>query len=47
MAFKLDMTVDVCMAYNCAYTRFDDLDLDTRSQWVDKDNKSAFNYLDS
>ena len=33
MAFKIGMTVDFCMTYN-ADARFDDLDLDTRSQWI-------------
>ena len=36
MAFALGMTVDVCMAYNDAHSRFDDLDLGARSQWVGK-----------
>ena len=33
MAFKLGMAVDLCMAYY-ADPRFDNLDLDTRSQWL-------------
>ena len=33
MAFKLGMTVDVFLAHN-VHVRFDDLDLDIRSQWV-------------
>ena len=33
MAFKLGMTIDLCMAY--VYTDGDDdLDLDTGSQWI-------------
>ena len=43
MQFKLGMTVDLCIAY--AYACFDDLDLDTWSQWVGKDNNSVLNYL--
>ena len=34
MAFKLGMTVDLCMSYLDAHTHFDDLDLVERSQWV-------------
>ena len=30
-----------------AHARFDDLDLDARSQWVDKSQKSELNYLDN
>ena len=41
MAFKLGMTVDLCMAYNCAYACFDDLHLDARSLWVSRGNNSA------
>ena len=33
MALKLGMAVDLCMAYY-ADPRFDNLDLDTRSQWL-------------
>ena len=33
MAFKLGLTVDLYMAYY-ADASFDDLDLDTRSQWI-------------
>ena len=48
MAFKLGVTVDLCMAYNYAHANFDDLDLDVRSQWVGKGKKkSALNYLDN
>ena len=36
LALKLGMMVDLCMAY----AHFDDLDLDTRSQWVDKGKKT-------
>ena len=38
MAFKLGITVDLGMD---AHARFDDLDLDARSQWVSKGKKSA------
>ena len=41
MAFKLGMTVDLCIAYNYA-PRFDDLDLDARSQQVRKGKKISF-----
>ena len=37
MAFKLGMTVDLYMTYT--HVRFDDLDLDTRSQWVARGKK--------
>ena len=51
MAFKLGMTVDLCMAYIYIYiyahVRLDDLDLDARSQWVGKGKVSALNYLDN
>ena len=36
-AFKLGMTVGLCMAYN-AHARFDDLDFYARSQWVGRGN---------
>ena len=38
MAFKLGMTVDLCMENNFMYVHliFDDLDLDAKSQWVGK-----------
>ena len=32
--FKFGMTVDFWMPYNYAHARFDDHDLDARSQWV-------------
>ena len=35
MAFKLGMAVDLGIAY--AHARFDDLDLDAKSQWVVKE----------
>ena len=44
MAFKLCMTVYLCMD---AHARFDDLDLDARSQWVGKGKNSSLNYLDN
>ena len=48
MAFKFGMTVDLFMAYNMLiHVRVDDLDLDARSQWVGKGQKSALNYLDN
>ena len=40
MAFKLGMTID-------AHAHFDDLDLNARSQWVDKGKKSAWNYFNN
>ena len=36
MASKPCTTVDVCKAYNYAHVRFDDLDLDAKSQMVGK-----------
>ena len=45
MAFKLGMTVDVCMAYNYAHADFDDLD--SRSQWLGRGKYSALNSLDN
>ena len=39
MAFKLDMTVDLYMAYS--HVRVDDLDLETRSQRVAKGKQSS------
>ena len=36
MAFKVGMTVNLCMAYNYAHAHVDDLDLDARSQSVNK-----------
>ena len=44
MAFKLGMTVDLLRGI---YARFDDLDLDARSQWVGKGKQSVLNYLDN
>ena len=52
MPFKLGITVDFYMheTYNYALSRFDDHDLDARSQWLGtvkkKKNKKAFNDLD-
>ena len=46
MAFTLGVTVDLCMTCMHAHARFDDLDLDARSQWAGKGNQSALNYLD-
>ena len=46
MAPTLGITVDLCMA-DKYHAHVDDLDLDARSQWVDKGNKSAFNYFDN
>ena len=46
MAFKLGMTVNLCMAYN-THVCFDDLDLDARSQWHGRRKKSVFNYMTS
>ena len=41
MALTLSMTVDcIFMAYY-AHARFDDLDLDARSQWVGADKKNS------
>ena len=40
MAFKLCMAVDLCMTYNYAYARVEDLDLDARSQWVGSGKKN-------
>ena len=40
---KLGMTVDLCMAHGIyAHARFDDLDLEARSQWVGKGKKFSF-----
>ena len=40
------MAVDLCIAYNVnTHARFDDLDLDARSQFVDKDKKLVLNYF--
>ena len=36
MACKSGMTLDVCMAYNYAHARFDELDIDARSQQKEK-----------
>ena len=36
MTFKLGTTIDVCMAYNYADARFDDLGLEASSQKVGK-----------
>ena len=47
MAFKLGMETDVCMAYLLSHTRFDDLDLDARPQWLGRGTHSALNYLDN
>ena len=47
MAFKVSMKVDVCMGYNYADGRFDDLDLDARSQWLDRGTNLVLNYLDN
>ena len=42
MAFKLSMTVDLCIIYIYIYIYiyFGDLDPDERSQWVNKGKKS-------
>ena len=34
MAFRLGMTVDLCLAYIYAHAHFDDLDLESRPQWL-------------
>ena len=47
MAFKLNRTVDLCVAYHYAHARFDDLDLDAGSQWLGRGQNSALNYLDN
>ena len=44
MAFKLGLTVDLCMDI---HARFDELELDAKSQWVGKGKKSALIYLDN
>ena len=44
MAFKLGITVDLCMVI-IAHARFNDLD--ARSQWAAKAKKSALNYFDN
>ena len=46
MVFKFGIKVDLCMAY-MPHARFDDLDLDTRSEWVGRGERSALNYLDN
>ena len=46
MKFKLSMAEDLCTAYNYAHTRFDDLDLDSRSRSFGRGNSSGLNYLD-
>ena len=46
MAFKLGMTVDLCMDIY-THDRFDDLDLDARSQWLSRGTNSALNDLDN
>ena len=43
MAFKLGVTVDSIYAHD----RFDDLDLDARSDWVGKGKKSTLHYLNN
>ena len=43
ITFKLGMTVDMYAIY--AHARFDDLDIDARSQWVGKGHKSELNAL--
>ena len=45
MAFKLGMTVDLCMAYNYTHAHFNNLDLDARSNWLGGEKKSALNYF--
>ena len=45
MAFKLGMKVDMHGIYTDGH--FDDIDIDTRSQWLDRGTNSALNYLDN
>ena len=49
MAFKLGMMVDLHMAYLYIFfhAHFDDLELDSRSQWAGRGKKLALNYLDN
>ena len=47
MAFKFGKTVDLCMEYNYAHARFNDLDIDARSHWVGRGKTSALNYPDN
>ena len=45
MTFTLGMAVDMHGIH--AHAHFDDLDLDSRSQWLGRGKHSAFNYLDN
>ena len=49
MAFKFGMAIDLSIIWHIIYAhaRFDDLDLDARSQWVGKRKKSPWNYIDN
>ena len=47
MAFNLVMKVDLCMGYMYTHDHFSDLDLDARSQWLNRGTNSALNYLDN
>ena len=47
MTFKLGTTADLCISYKYAHARLHEFDLDARSQWVGRGNKSALNYLDN
>ena len=48
MAFKLGMTVDLCMVYYYARAHFDNLYLDARSQRIGRGKKTlVFNYPDN
>ena len=49
MAFKLSVTVDLCIACNVNYVHFpfDDLDLAATSQCVGRGKISPLNYLDN
>ena len=39
MAFRLGMTVDLCMTYMIMFV--------SKSQWVEKDTQSALNYFEN
>ena len=41
MAFKLGITIDVCMAYVLMLVSINDFDLDARSLWVGKGKTSV------
>ena len=48
MAFRLGLAVDLCMAYNYAHARVDDLDFDARGHSGSaKAKESALSYLDN